>query len=85
MQYPQAPREPNGCLQSLVISRLIIGMLLIPMALIIGCVVAVILTFYALAAHPLLALLVIVCSVGIIVGLAKWESWRVTKDMPPDD
>jgi hypothetical protein len=72
-------------MQTLVISRLIIGMLLIPMALIIGCVVAVILTFYALAVHPLLALFVIACSVAIIVGLAKWESWRVTKDIPRDD
>ena len=85
MQYPQGSREPSGCVQTLVISRVIIAMLLVPMALIIGAVLAVILTFYALSVSPFLALFVIVCSVGIIVGLAKWESWRASKDIPKDD
>ena len=85
MQYPQSSGEPSGCIQSLVISRLIIGMLLVPIGLIMGAVLAVLLTFYALAVHPLLALLVIASVAGILVGVAKWEGRRVTRDLPRDD
>ena len=85
MQYPQSSGEPSGCIQSLVISRLIIGMLLIPIGLIIGAVLAVLLTFYALTVHPLLALLVILGCAGILVGVAKWEGRRVAKENPRDD
>jgi hypothetical protein len=85
MQYPQYNREPSGCLQTLIISRMILGMLLIPMALIIGTVVAVLLTFYALAVHPLLALLVVCSAVAIVVVVGKWESRRSGRDVPKDE
>ena len=85
MHYPQPQREPNGCIQTLIISRIIMGMLLIPMAMIIGAIVAIILTFYALTVHPLLALLVIAVCVSLIVGFAKWEGRRIAKQYPKDD
>jgi hypothetical protein len=85
MQYPQSSREPNGCLQTLIISKLIIGMLLIPLILILGTVTAVIGTFYALTVHPLLALLVILLCAGTLYGLARWEHHRVSREIPRDE
>ena len=85
MQYPQYSREPSGCLQSLIISRMILAMLLIPMALVIGTVIAVLLTFYALSISPLLALLVVGSAVGLIVFVGKWEARRAGRDAPRDE
>ena len=85
MQYPQSSREPNGCFQTLLISKLIIGMLLVPLALILGAVLALLLTFYALTVHPLLALLVILLCAGGLFGLAKWEHRRIARENPTDD
>lgn len=85
MYYPRQPREPSGCMQALVISRLIIGMLLIPMTIIFGAIVAVLLTFYTLSIHPLLALLTIVVAGTVLVAIAKWESRRVARDNPRDE
>ena len=85
MQYPQSSREPNGCFQTLIISKLIITMLLVPLFLILGAVLAVLATFYALTVHPLLALLVIALCAGILVGVAKWEQRRVAREIPRDD
>ncbi|MPZ49130.1 MAG: hypothetical protein GEU75_07500 [Dehalococcoidia bacterium] len=60
-------------------------MLMIPMALIIGAIAAIILTFYALTIHPLLSLAVIGVCAALIVGLAKWEARRVAKQYPKDE
>jgi hypothetical protein len=84
MYYPQSPKEPNGCMQAIIISRMIMGILAIPLALIMGAIIAVMLALYALSVHPLLGLAVVVGCILLIVAVAKWESRRVSRDVPPD-
>lgn len=85
MYYPQRPREPSGCLETLVITRLIIAMLLVPLLLIVVAVIAVIVAFYALTIHPLLALLTILTFAGALIGVVHWESRRIAREAPPED
>ena len=85
MYYPQAPKEPNGCIQSLVISRLIIGILLIPLVIIIGAIIYLLVLLWALSIHPLLALALIGVGVFALIAVVKWESKRISREIPPDD
>jgi hypothetical protein len=85
MYYPQDPREPSGCAQTVTITRMMLGILLVPIALIMAAVLAVLLTFYALTVHPLLALLVILLAAATILGLARWESRRAARDTTHDE
>ena len=36
MYYPQPQREPSGCMEALIISRIVFGMLVIPFLMILG-------------------------------------------------
>jgi hypothetical protein len=83
--FPQEPKEPSGCVQTIILTRMIIGILLVPMLLILGVIFGVLLTFYALTIHPQLALLTIGIGAAIIVGAARWEARRIAKEMPPPD
>jgi hypothetical protein len=85
MYYPQAPKEPSGCAQTFTITRMMLGILLVPIALIMGVIFAVLATFYALTIHPLLALLVILVGAAIIIALARWESKRVARESQRDE
>ena len=85
MYYPQEPKEPGGCVQSIVITRMIIGMLAIPLGLILGAVLAVLLALWALTVHPLLGLAVILGGFLLLLAVARWESNRVGRDIPKDE
>ena len=85
MYYPQQSKEPSGCIQTIIITRLILMILFVPFLLVLGAIVAVIAAFYALTVHPLLALAALLAFAGAIVGVARWESKRIARDMPPDD
>ncbi len=85
MYYPQEPKEPNGCIQTLTITRLILGMLLVPMGLILGAILALLLAFYALTVNPLLALLVVAIGGGIVYAAGRWEHHRIKRDYPRDE
>jgi hypothetical protein len=85
MYYPQRPREPSGCMQSVIITRMILGILLVPMAIIIGAILALLVALWALDKSPLLALgFLVLCGFGLMVAI-KWESRRVGRDVPPDE
>jgi uncharacterized membrane protein YoaK (UPF0700 family) len=79
------PREPSGCIQTLVISRMILQILFIPLSLILGAILAVLLTLYAFSEHPLLGLVVIVGAAFLVVAAAKWEGRRIRKEFPEDE
>ena len=83
--HPPAPKEPNGCLQTLVITRMIFQILAIPIAMILIGLVAVVILLYAFSESPLLALLVIVTLGFVIYAIAKWEQRRIQREMPPED
>jgi hypothetical protein len=85
MQYPQSSREPSGCLQTIFITKAILGVLFIPLGLVLGAIIIVVMTFYAFTVHPLLGLGVIVGGVAALITIAKWESRRIAREMPRDD
>jgi hypothetical protein len=84
MYYPQAPKE-SGCMDSLVIMKVIIGMLIIPVAFILGAILFIVLLFIALAESPWLGLLVLVIGAGILfaAGIREWK--QVSKQIRRDD
>jgi hypothetical protein len=79
------PKEPNGCLQTLVITRIIAQILLVPMLLIFGGVICVVAALYAFAASPLLGLGIIIVTIIVLTALSRWEYTRVKRDLPPPD
>jgi uncharacterized membrane protein len=83
--HPPAAREPSGCLQTLVISRMIFQILAIPIAMIVMGLLAVILFLYAFTQSPLLALGVIVIFGLILYAITKREERRIERDLPPED
>jgi small-conductance mechanosensitive channel len=83
--HPPPPREPSGCLQTLVITRMIFQILAVPIVMIIIGLVAVIIFLYAFSESPLLALLVIGGFGLVLYGIMKWEHRRIQREMPPDD
>ena len=81
MYYQQKPpKEPSGCMQTIIISRLVMGILFVPILIVIGAILLIMLAFYALSIHPLLALLVVAIGAVIIVAVARWEGRRVEKE-----
>ena len=84
MYYPQEPKE-SGCMDSLVIMRVIIGMLVIPAALIIGTIGFLFVLFIALIENPFLGLLVLLLGVGAIGAGIAWEYRKVSKQLPRDE
>jgi uncharacterized membrane protein AbrB (regulator of aidB expression) len=84
MYYPQEPKE-SGCIDSLVIMRVIVSMLVIPAALIVGSILFIITFFIALAENPFLGLLVLLCGVAVIGGGIAWEYKKVSKQIYKDN
>jgi hypothetical protein len=79
------PKEPSGCLQALVITRILLQILLVPFILLLGALVTIALAIVAFVEHPLLGFAVIAIALLILVGLAKWEYARVAKERQPFD
>jgi hypothetical protein len=77
------PKEPNGCLQTVVISRMIAQILFVPMLLILGGIVCILLALYAFAEHVLLGVAVVVIAIAVLTVISKWEYDRVKRDLPP--
>ena len=82
--HPPPPSEPNGCIQTLVISRMIFMILLIPMVLIVGVLFAVMAIFVAYSRHPVLGLVVISIVGSLVYVVLRWERHRVERDHPPE-
>jgi membrane protein YdbS with pleckstrin-like domain len=71
-------------MQTLVISRMIFMILLVPVALIMSVLFAVMLVFVAYSRHPVLGLIVISIVGAGIYGLVRWEQHRIDRDNPPE-
>ena len=72
-------------METLLITRIVFGMLMVPFLMILSAIFAVVLSFWALTIHPLLALVVVLICGAIFVGAVKWEQARVKRQMPPED
>ena len=83
--HPPASKEPSGCLQTLVITRMIFQILAIPIAMIVIGLGAVILFLWAFTESPLLALGIIVLFGFLLYGITKWEQGRVQRNLPPEN
>ena len=64
---------------------MILQILLIPLMMILGGIIAIVLTIFAFSYHPLIGLGVMVAWVIAIVAVGKWEWRRVGKEMDTDD
>ncbi len=85
MYYPQQQKEPSGCLQTVIITRIILSILFIPLFMIGSAIFLIILTFYLFTISAPLALIPIVTGALGLVALGRWEQRRVAKENPPDD
>ena len=79
------PKEPNGCLQTLVISRMIGQVLLVPMLLIFGGIACVVIALYAFTTSPVLGGAALLLTIGVLIALASWEYRRAKRGLPPID
>jgi hypothetical protein len=85
MYNPRPTKEPSGCLQTLIITRIILQILFVPLMLVAGGIAGVIVFFFALTLNPLLGLLVIVL-VGVgLYFFGRWETSREPQGPPPSD
>jgi len=86
MYFPRAPKEPSGCLQTLLVTRAIFAILAIPLLIIIGALVATLVTLYLFTVDPPLALIPLAIGVLGVYLLARWERSRIEKEtLPPED
>jgi len=85
MYYPQQQKEPSGCMETLLITRIVFGMLMIPFLMILAAILAVVLSFWALTVHPLLGLLVVVICGVVFVAILKLEQRRVERQHRYED
>jgi hypothetical protein len=86
MYYPKEPEEPSGCMQTLVITRVMFSLLAVPVAIIAGALFALVFTFYIYTVSAPLALVPLAIGVGGVFALYRWEKAKVDKEMlPPDD
>ncbi|HZQ35314.1 MAG TPA: hypothetical protein VFD32_05240 [Dehalococcoidia bacterium] len=85
MYYPKEQKEPSGCLQTLIITRVIFGILAVPLAIIGGVLFTIGMTFYLFTVSAPLALIPLGLGVVAVYGLARWERKRIEKEMRRDD
>lgn len=79
------PKEPSGCLQTLTITRVIAGILAVPLLLIFGGIACLVLALYAFAESPFLGFAVIVIAAIVLLVVARWEYTRAKRGLPPMD
>jgi hypothetical protein len=84
MYNPRPTKEPNGCLQTIIITRIILQILFFPLMLVAGGITCVLLFFYALTVNPLLGLAVLVLIGVLLYLLGKWEARR-SPQAPPKE
>lgn len=75
-QGPPDKEQPPGCLDALLITRAVFGVLMWPVIAMVLVIVDAGFIFYAFSLHPALALIPIGLSVGALWLFAKWEQKR---------
>ncbi len=85
MYFPKEQKEPGGCLQTLIITRAIFGILAVPVAIIAGAVLSLMLTLYLFTVSPAFALIPILIGGGGVILFGRWERGRIARDTPPEE
>lgn len=87
--YEQRPPEPDdnpryGCMDVLLITRVVLGVLFWPIAAFMLLVLDIAATFYLFAIHPALALIPVALTAAAIYAFARWDQNR-TRPVDPRD
>ena len=80
-QQPDDADKPPGCLDVIVITRAVFGVLVWPLLVMFAAIIDIGTTFYLYATRPLLALIPIVLTGAAIYAFARWERHHYP---PPD-
>ena len=81
-QTPEPEKQPGGCMEVLIISRAVFGILAVPLAVMIGLVLAIVALVALFSVHWLLGLAGIV-AIGCGIALyARWERGRFRSGGP---
>lgn len=70
------PDKPPGCLDTLIVIRIVMGFLLIPLGAILGVFGLFSLAFWLFTIHPALALLPVIAGVGALLLVERWYDKR---------
>jgi len=70
---PPEDKEPGGCMEALILTRAAFAALAIPIAVLIGALLALVLLFVAFSVHWSLGVLYIALIVAGIAVYARWE------------
>jgi hypothetical protein len=80
-QRPDDAEKPPGCLDALVITRVVFGILLVPIALMLAVVIDMAVAFLLYGIHPALALIPLGATIAAVWAYARWEQHKYR---PPD-
>jgi hypothetical protein len=83
--YPQEPKEPSGCMQTLIITRVIFSILAVPLSILGGAMMTLILALYLFTLNPPLALIPAAFGVAGIILLVRWENQRIERERPREE
>ncbi len=75
-QPPPPDKEPGGCMEVLIISRAVFGILAVPLGIILGAILGLVLLFWLFSVHVLLGLLGIALVGAGVAYYARWERRR---------
>ncbi len=81
-QPPQPEKEPGGCLEVLVISRAVFGILALPLAIMLGVVLALVALVALFSVAWYFGVLGLVVIGAAIAGYARWERTRFRSGGP---
>lgn len=70
------PDKPPGCLDTLIVIRIVLGFVMIPLAAIIAVFALFSLAFWLFTAHPALALVPVIVGVAALLGIERWYGSR---------
>jgi hypothetical protein len=73
---PEPEEKPPGCMDALIITRAVFGVMFWPVLALFAVVLDVGFTFYMFAIHPALALIPIALTVATLILFAQWEQRR---------
>ena len=85
MYLPKGEKESSGCTDSILIMRILFGILVVPVLVIFGAIAFIFTALYALTISPLLGLLALVIGVTFVGVLGLFEWRRVSKEIRRDD
>lgn len=74
------PDKPPGCLDTLIVIRIVLGFVMIPLAAILAVFALFSLAFWLFTVHPVLALLPVIGGLGALFGIERWYGGRRNPD-----